>query len=243
MVTIDEMWLIGGSPIVCAPGVMVRQPTLGDIRKSDVGFHKYITYVNTFALKLSDMVQEEALSKMQQELGDALSVYFLFSFDPALRAAMLEALRFFLVGDVQFDETMFCFSVDGIPIGDDMYDTIRRCILICSGAKDIEAVAPKFKNEKARKMYEKIQKGRAEMAAAKAAGGNNDTTLPNLISALCAKHPSINLCNVWDLTVWQLYDQFGRVCVNSQIDIVGLRWAAWGKDEFDFSTWYKNNSK
>lgn len=244
MVTIDEMWLIGGSDICLANGIVVRQPKLNDIRDSSVGFKRYTTFVNTFALKIGDMVSPEVIEKLSANFGEKLTAYLIFSLDPMLRAALFDAMSFFIVGDVTFDENELCFIVnDSIMITDAIFEELRYCVLVCAGVKDIEKATPVFRSEKARMIYEKMQKGRAQLAAAKAAGGNKDTMLPNLVSALCAKHPSINLCNVWNLTVWQLYDQFGRVCVNSQVDIVGLRWAAWGKEDFDFSTWYKTNTQ
>ena len=50
--------------------------------------------------------------------------------------------------------------------------------------------------------------------------------LPNLISALCVQHNSINMCNVWDLTVYQLYDQFLRQSYLNQVNIHAMNYAA-----------------
>lgn len=62
--------------------------------------------------------------------------------------------------------------------------------------------------------------------------------LPNLISALCVQHNSINMCNVWDLTVYQLYDQFLRQSYLNQVNIHAMNYAGWG-GEFDPNDWYK----
>lgn len=69
---------------------------------------------------------------------------------------------------------------------------------------------------------------------------SNDYTLPNIISAVCAKHSSLNLLNIWDLTILQLYDQFRRLNVITYESVEGLRWAAWGEDSIELSAWFKD---
>lgn len=83
-----------------------------------------------------------------------------------------------------------------------------------------------------------MQKGRAELRKAKNQDGNID--LLNLISAVSARGCGYTLFDIWDLTVYQLYDQFARMNVNVQMDIYSSRWAAWGRDDFDVSLWFKN---
>ena len=36
-------------------------------------------------------------------------------------------------------------------------------------------------------------------------------SLWNIIGAVTSRHPSLNLTNIWQLTVYQLYDQFARI--------------------------------
>ena len=68
-------------------------------------------------------------------------------------------------------------------------------------------------------------------------------TIPNIISSLANKHPSLNYVNIWDLTIFQLLDAFNRTQANSMYDIDSTRVSVWGdeKKTFDVSLWYKNN--
>ena len=77
---------------------------------------------------------------------------------------------------------------------------------------------------------------------AKSKEGNANFDLGNVIAKLSAKTNSpYNLTNIYNLTVFQLYDQFYQIIQNNQIDGYVLKWAAWGSEEFDFSLWYNNN--
>lgn len=119
------------------------------------------------------------------------------------------------------------------------YDAEGILQLCC--VEDTVTPPKKFRNEKARKIYELIQSRKAEQAknTKKVRKENPDTALPNLISAFCAFSPSYNLTNVWGLTIYQFYDQYHRLDSKIQLDVFGLRWAAWGKKDFDFSLWHK----
>ena len=46
------------------------------------------------------------------------------------------------------------------------------------------------------------------------------------------------MINVWDLTVYQLYDQFLRQSYLNQVQIHAMNYAGWG-GEFDPNDWYK----
>ena len=64
-------------------------------------------------------------------------------------------------------------------------------------------------------------------------------SLWNIIGAVTSRHPSLNLTNIWQMTVYQLYDQFARVRDQVAFDVYSTRWAVWGKDKLDQSLWFK----
>lgn len=99
----------------------------------------------------------------------------------------------------------------------------------------------KFKNNLARKLMEKMLKAKKKEQEAKKSDLN--LTIPNIISSLANKHPSLNYVNIWDLTIFQLLDAFNRTQANSMYDIDSTRVSVWGdeKKTFDVSLWYKNN--
>lgn len=67
-------------------------------------------------------------------------------------------------------------------------------------------------------------------------------TLPNVISSVAAKSLNLNIYNIWDITLFQLYDQFYRLQNNDAHSINSMRVAAWGdkKNTFDYALWHKN---
>lgn len=81
--------------------------------------------------------------------------------------------------------------------------------------------------------------GRAASQKQKAAD-ERALSLSSIISAVAARHHSLNILNIWDLTVYQLYDQFAQLNKSLQVDVSSMRWAAWGQEPFDFSLWYKD---
>ena len=88
-------------------------------------------------------------------------------------------------------------------------------------------------------IMKKLQKGRAQKAAHAKADDTMD--LGNIISAVAGKSPSLNLLNIWDLTIFQLYDCFARLSANNIYDIQSMSVAAWGdKDHsFDAAAWFQ----
>ena len=65
--------------------------------------------------------------------------------------------------------------------------------------------------------------------------------LGNIISAVANKSHSLNILNIWDLTVFQVWDCFSRLSNNSIYDIQSMSVAAWGNKDnaFDISAWFK----
>lgn len=240
---IDEIFLVGAADIKVGD-VIVRQPKLNDIRDTEVGMSKYNSFVRLLSMNVEDIVGVDQLLAVPEESRDTFTAFNLLIVTPELRVMLTDALNFFIKGGVELDLGVAGYlTKDKAVINSANYDDIRLVILQISGVDTEHIGTPKFRSKKAQKIYEKIMKGRAEAAKAKAQDSDGTYSLPNIISKMSAKHPSLNLLNIWDLTVWQLYDQFSCVSVNDQLNIVGLRWAAWGKDPFDFTAWVKKNKK
>ncbi len=97
----------------------------------------------------------------------------------------------------------------------------------------------KVKSKKALEIMEKLKKGRAEKAKQQKIDKNME--LGNIISAVANKSQSLNIINIWDLTIYQLWDCFSRLSNNNIYDIQSMSVAAWGdKDNhFDTTAWFK----
>lgn len=219
----------------------VSPMTLGDIR--NVGWAKYEEIVSALLSTPQDFFEALGLDDAVAEALPTDSLIFMTLFPP-LRDKLLEAVSFFVEETIRYDdETGYSVETskgeERLSL-EDMRE-IRSIILQLCCVDDTVTPPKKFRNEKARKIYELIQSRKAEQA--KAMKGkrkeNPDTALPNLLSSFCAFSPSYNLTNVWELTMYQFYDQYHRLDTKIQFDVYGFRWAAWGKKEFDFASWHR----
>ena len=70
----------------------------------------------------------------------------------------------------------------------------------------------KYKNEFTRKKFEEFYRKKAAYEEKKRSTqkANPDYELANIISSLATFHNSLNMANIWDLTVYQVHDTFAR---------------------------------
>lgn len=230
---IDAFDLISGAPIY-VDDIVVYPPTLGEIRQ--IGMRKYQECVSVLLSSPEDFLPLEQIETLNVPRDPLI---FITGVQP-LRDAFVASLSFFLHQQVTYsDDTGYAASENIVSF--DQLRTIRSIILKLCCVTDSQSAPPtKFRNEKARMIYEKIQKRKLEQEKTKKKKGDPDMELSNLLSALCAFSPTYNLLNVWDLTIYQFYDQYMRLNNKIRLDVIGLRWAAWGKEDFDFSIWYKS---
>lgn len=237
---IDAFTLISGSNIDWNGLVTVYQPRLKDIR--DVGYENYQTYLNIMLLSKSHLLSTMGIQ--DPRIADAIDLYALLGEDPLSRDLIVKAFSFFLTEPLSYRNGSF--FIGDLPVTAKILDQIKLLILELSYIKLPEQPKkPNFASKAAEELWYKLQKGKQEFEQAKAKSKSVDEnmSLPNLISAVAAEHQGYNLLNIWDLTVYQLYDQFARINTKVQIDVYGQRWAAWGKEDFDTSIWFKNISR
>ena len=66
--------------------------------------------------------------------------------------------------------------------------------------------------------------------------------LDNIISKMSAANSGYNLLNIYDITVWQLYDQF-KAYTQNRLSVLSERsFSVWGGENFDYELWLKNNN-
>lgn len=218
--------LLSPNPVYIENVGGILSPKLKDI--SSIGIQRYQYYLS--------------LLLMESSVFDTLSS------TPDLAMFLQSALDFFIKEDVSYSAQSDCFVVqtDGEVIGaitKDNYPVVSD--LICQRnsmkSKQNEDLS-KAKTKKALEIMEKLQKGRAEKA--KATKVDNNMELGNIISAVANKSQSLNILNIWDLTVFQLWDCFSRICNNNIYAIQSMSVAAYGNKDnhFDFNSWFKNNN-
>lgn len=243
MATVDYLSLISDMPYM-VDGINVYPPHLSEISK--IGYSAYESFLSIFFLSAVDIGRIVGLEDGQ--LPPSVTAIQLITRIPELRAALLRALSFFLHADVLYaDDIGYSIQMESNVeyLSLDQIREIRSVILqFCNIQDDMETAPVKFKNARAKEIYEKIQRKKAEKQKASAISNESlSMTLPNLISAVAAYSPTYNYLNIWQLTVYQFYDQFARLSDHLQLQVFGQRWAAWGTDNFDFSVWYRPLNK
>lgn len=237
MVNIDEFTLISGADVKLPFDVTVLQPTLLEIRQ--LGYDVYQQYLSVLLLERDQILQ--VLGVELSEVPEEVTLYAILSSQnlEGLREQVLQALSFFVAGECTWPGCSLV--IDGRQISLEEYCELRRAI--CRTAYlAVEPERPrKFANAASKRIWEKLQKGRAALQKAKKA--DRDMELPNVIAAVAAAHGGYTMFNIWQLTVYQLYDQFARVNTKMQLSIYGQRWATWGEKEFDTSLWFKSTMR
>lgn len=66
--------------------------------------------------------------------------------------------------------------------------------------------------------------------------------LDNIISKMSVVNSGYNLLTIYELTVWQLFDQFQAYTQNRISKLSERSYSIWGGEGFDFELWLKNNN-
>lgn len=259
---LDYGSLLSPEPIQLSIGT-IRHPKLREISK--ITFSKFGIY--QLFLKMSPEIYHTKVNKSLEEYWDnlsveeqeAISLYDILLTDEHLRNTYLEIFNFFFVEKVIFMEDFFVFlNIDkhvadsdiqvtedilrGVVSKETFNDALDILQQVCFIKEDDTEDESKqqFKNEKARKLWRRMKA--AEKKQKETSEHSADMTLPNLISSVAAKSLNLNIVNIWDITLFQLYDQFNRLQNNDAHSINSMRVATWGdeKKTFDYALWHKN---
>lgn len=247
-------------PIMLSIGTLVK-PKLQKI--AYISFDKFNYYEvlikmspETFYTKIKGKEGVEYWNSLSEEEQNNLTLYNVVISDGQLTNTFVEIFNFFFKETVIFKEGYFVLLNESakdntdITLKEDIRGVISENIFLqvlnaiqqicCIDDNDENIDEMKFKNALAKKLYEKMQKAAKKQKEEKK--GNADLALPNIISSVSNKHPTINPINVWDLTIFQLLDSFNRMQINSMYEIDSMRVSVWGdeKKTFNAALWYKN---
>lgn len=248
------------NPIKLSVGTL-KKPKLFEIQ--EITFDKF-SYYETFLkitpelfyTKIKGEDGEKYWNSLTEEEQNKITLYEIILNEKGLQDTYVEIFNFFFVEPIIFTDDCFIVlnkdieNVNDIDPENDIYGIISENILkqvleiiqqVCGIYEEDKVIKEsKFKNKLAKKLYEKMQKAEKKARAEKK--GSKDYSLPNIISAVSNRHPSITPLNVWELTIFQLLDSFKRLQMNSMFEINSTRVSVWGdeKKTFDATAWYKN---
>ena len=216
-------------------------------------FDKKIDYFKEYVKEQKQSILDKKVYYESLSLEEQKEIKY---FDILIRDRLLVEqikiiLSFFIVDKIEFFDEYGCyFTFNGElnssnklkPTGiisRDNYEVLVKTIFkmnaIDPNKKKEENL--KFKNAEAERLWKQLYENDEKIKKEKEMEA---LSIPNLLSALCGKR-NLNIINIWDITVYQLYDQFKRVRQNNIFDITSTNVSVWGNsnNEFDLNSWYE----
>lgn len=240
--------LLSSEPIKLQNVGSVVSPTLRNI-SSIGGYDTYQYYLTILLLDLKKYLiiigKPEQYELISEEDKLKINIFDLLTLNEQSCLLLQNVLNFFIKENVRYSQENKCYIVQDNEknvgtITKENYKNI--CDLICQRncvKSNQEEDLSKIRSKKALEILEKLKKGRTEKE--KQSKTDKNMELGNIISAVANKSQSLNMLNIWDLTVFQIWDCFARLNNNNIYDIQSMSVATWGdKDHhFDATAWFK----
>lgn len=228
----------------------IKSPKLIDI--SLAGYQRYQAALQILLSDEDDLLKAysesqgidyDLLKNMAKSIDHENIVFVLLTLEKAFRDSLINALSFFIENKIVWNEKSKCFLIlnenEEIAVGiidSKNYEIISDICLQLANISKRKPKALKFKNEAARKFYERFQAAKEKFN--KNAKKDKNYEMANIIAVVATYHNSLNLSNIWELSVFQLYDAFAQLSKKRQIDIHETNYSVWG-GENDPEEWIK----
>lgn len=249
----DYFDLLSGEPVFLQGVGHLRSPWLKELRpKSGIGYRAYNLYLNFLSwdkehlLKYAQLMQYRGASKLNREVFNAFDVTTLL---PQTREFCRGVLSFFMLEGLVWDEARRCYLTitndeeESHTVGEinrDNFEEVRRLMLQFNFiGLDKDETPITHTTDKSKELWEKTQRFLKEQAQKTTDDDKPEYHLSNIISKICAIHPSYNLLNIYDLTVFQLYDTFFQVGYIRSADLSERIFSNHGGENFKFEDWIK----
>lgn len=224
----------------------IISPKINTIFKIGKNTYQYYLLLTSMDLKTYFSVtnQTELYEALSDEEKENFNVFDLLIADESLRKGLLSAYDFFIFETVEYNDEYRCFTVldneriIGV-IAEKNYKIVGDIINQRNYIKfEREDDYSNVKSKKALKILEKIKKAKASQKKTKKTDARME--LGNIISSVAAKSYSLNMTNIGELTVFQLWDTFSRLTNNNIFEIQSKSVATWGDKEktFDYNAWF-----
>lgn len=242
--------LISCTPIKLTGIGSIISPTLRQI--DSITYYTYAIYLTHLRMTPEEFF-ENYYPKKEISVQDLMNTtkFDLVVIDESFRNIILSALNFFFIEDFQYiqEPGYECFVVldenNNIThaITRNNYNGIVNIILQrvhITPEKNVVDDLSKAKNKRGKKIYEKIFAQRKKFKKAKS--DNPDYDFANIIASVACYSPNLNWVNIWDITVYQLYDEFERLSINDYYESSKLSTSVWGdkQKKFNFGVWHNN---
>ena len=242
--------LLCGEPIFVEGIGHFRSPKIKELNPTTgIGYRQYYTYINILSWDKSDLLE---IIKKESEVQYTLlnkkenfNTFDIITLFPYLLGIVKSAFEFFIYEVIEWDNAdrkFITLSKDDPnkvvgEINRLNYDEVRDMVLqmnYINLGKDESSM--NFTTAKAKEYWEKVQKYLKQEG--KKSKGDKRFRLSNIISKLSVLPTGYTLFNIYDLTVFQLYDQFLQygylraMDLNERACSYGL-----GSKDFKFDNW------
>lgn len=247
--------MLSGEPILIKGVGHIRSPKLRELcPSSGIGYKAYNWYLSLMSwdkiqlLRYDTLMQYRGADKLEHE---RLTVFDAATLIQSTRELYRGALSFFMAEDIVWDSSSRTYVVytrngeDAEPqiVGEitrDNFEDVRRLILQMNFiGLDKDGAPVKHSSEKSKELWERVQGYLAEQTKHDEDEPHPEYRLSNIISKMCAVHPSYNLLNIYNLTIFQLYDAFFQVGYMRSADLSEQVFCNHGGDKFKFEDWLK----
>lgn len=190
----------------------------------------------------------KGLNEDQLKELDKVPLFYLYLLFEDTRKLLISSFNFFLDESIFYDEDnsrLITYKDNGLSevddatvvgeINADNFVDVKSLILRRNYIQPPKNPDGKRRSKRMMEFDEKIEKGRRQSKKFKA--NQRAMQIGNLVSKVAARS-SVGIDHIYNLTVYQLYDQFFEINGSIQIDAATTRWCIWGQDDFDFTQWY-----
>ena len=271
---LDYFTLLSEEPVKIQNIGSIKSPTINEIKKITYSVYlTYIDYLimdipSYFSMleknienypnnqEIKDTVSQlkNDYIELSEEDKSKLSILDIIKNDEYFIQILSLAFNFFFVEDVIFNHENACFylydgtvddSDEKVPTGiifSGNYTAVTDLILsrVNVKRKNNEENKMKFKNKKAAELYAKMHPEEE-----KETQENKRFELANIISSLSIHSKNLNLIDIGNLTVFQLYDQFQKQQIEDYYELMKRSVSVWGDSDnkFDVLGWLKLNNE
>jgi len=240
--------LLSGDQIFVSGVGHFKPPLVKDIKPTaGIGSWAYQLYLNILSwnkedfFKFSRLINPRQAGILSNDAGE-LGLFDVMTLIPPFRQTLQEALGFFLSEEIRWveKEHRFCTTgADGKEAGAicrDNFDDVRDMMLQLNYI-NLEKAPLKHSSKKTAALWERAQKRLKEESQKKAA--DKTFSIGNIVSKLCAAQLGYTLLNIFDLTVFQLYDTFFQYGYLRAMDLNEMAFSNHGGDKFNLQDWLK----
>lgn len=235
--TVDlEMRLLAGEPIYVGD-IPIKPLNLRQI--SQLGYSKFQQSISIISMTLDEMIESiddfeiQARLKAEKHLYKVFDMYMLSN---GMQELVLKSFNLLfqtenVIIDGELLDDMSVVIDEKYVINRDNFDDIVEIIQLQNNPEQSVSDEDDYNpaNELAKSIAEKLKRSKEIVEKSKALESDGDgLTIPDIISAVSAMSNSLNKLNIWDLTIYQLYDEFARLTKidNYRLQIQASMWSS-----------------